>query len=132
MSFWLSSHLIVLMRLLSIQDQKGRHLLEIAHRALRVGIGACSPGRPFRDIGGAIHSFIHGLPFSSESDLSESQYKSRSRPQCDDVIYSICTAFTGHGIGSEFHMQPWIIHTSKHSLINTHTLTQEPTVLYRK
>ncbi|TBU58677.1 methionine aminopeptidase [Dichomitus squalens] len=67
-------------------DEKGRELVSITEAALEVGIAACGPGRPFKDIGKAIHQLLRGKD------------------------YSVSSAFTGHGIGQEFHRQPWIHH----------------------
>ncbi|EIW61524.1 methionine aminopeptidase [Trametes versicolor FP-101664 SS1] len=67
-------------------DEKGRELVEITEAALEAGISACGPGRPFKGIGRAIHELLKGKDFSAS-------------PQ-----------FTGHGIGREFHRQPWIYH----------------------
>lgn len=107
-------------------DRKGAHLLKTSQEALRVGIAACGPGKPFRAIGHAIHSFIHG------STKPESTGSYNTRPQCDDVVYPICSAFTGHGIGSKFHMRPWIIHTKNEEpevMVPGDCFTIEPIIL---
>ncbi|KAI0355456.1 methionine aminopeptidase [Trametes cingulata] len=67
-------------------DEKGRELVEITEAALEAGIAACGPGRPFRGIGRAIHELLRGKD------------------------YCVSPQFTGHGIGREFHRQPWILH----------------------
>ncbi|KAI0758187.1 peptidase M24, structural domain-containing protein [Fomes fomentarius] len=67
-------------------DEKGRDLVNVTEAALEAGIGACGPGRRFRGIAKAIHELLRGRD------------------------YSVCPMFTGHGIGREFHRQPWIIH----------------------
>ncbi|KAG6858900.1 hypothetical protein C0995_013049, partial [Termitomyces sp. Mi166 len=36
-------------------DEQGRELVRLTNEALQAGINACGPGRPFRDIGKAIH-----------------------------------------------------------------------------
>lgn len=74
--------------LVASQDQPGRELVDLTNRALRAGIEACGPGRPFRSIGKAI------------SDLLPENY-------------SVSPQFTGHGIGTFFHTRPWILHHSK-------------------
>ncbi|KAI0089231.1 peptidase M24, structural domain-containing protein [Irpex rosettiformis] len=68
-------------------DELARELVQTTEQALEVGIAACAPLRPFRNIGKAIHNFVKG------KDLT------------------ISAAFTGHGIGTTFHCLPWIIHT---------------------
>ena len=60
--------------------------MTISEAALEAGIAACGPGRPFRDIVKAIHEVLRGKD------------------------YSVSSAFTGHGIGQDFHRQPWIHH----------------------
>ncbi|KAI8989863.1 methionine aminopeptidase [Trametes punicea] len=67
-------------------DDKGRELVEITEAALEAGIAACGPGRPFKGIGAAIHALLRGKD------------------------YCVSPQFTGHGIGREFHRQPWIFH----------------------
>lgn len=64
----------------------GLELVEITNEALRTGIRACGPGRPFKGIGEAIHSLTRHSNFSVSSQ------------------------FTGHGIGTRFHRPPWILH----------------------
>ncbi|KAI0677699.1 methionine aminopeptidase [Trametes maxima] len=67
-------------------DEKGRELVEITEAALEAGIAACGPGRPFKGIGRAIHDLLRGKD------------------------YCVSPQFTGHGIGRDFHRQPWILH----------------------
>ncbi|KAI0371461.1 methionine aminopeptidase [Pilatotrama ljubarskyi] len=67
-------------------DDKGRDLVEITEAALEAGIAACGPGKPFKSIGSAIHELLRGKD------------------------YCVSPQFTGHGIGREFHRQPWIFH----------------------
>jgi len=68
-------------------DDLGRELIDITEQALEAGINACSPLRPFKDIGRAIYNVVR------------------------DKDFSVSSAFTGHGIGSVFHSEPWIVHT---------------------
>ncbi|KAH9899397.1 methionine aminopeptidase [Cubamyces lactineus] len=67
-------------------DDKGRELVQLTDAALEAGIAACGPGRPFKGIGGAIHDLLRGKD------------------------YCVSPQFSGHGIGREFHRQPWIYH----------------------
>ncbi|KAJ6611495.1 methionyl aminopeptidase [Mycena sp. CBHHK59/15] len=67
-------------------DEPGKELVRKTNEALEAGIKACGPGRPFRNIGEAIHRLIR------------------------DSGFSISPQFTGHGIGTTFHRRPWIIH----------------------
>ena len=66
-------------------DASGRALVSDTADALAAGIAACALGKPFRAIGAAIQALA------------------------DKRGYSIAR-FDGHGIGTEFHRQPWIIH----------------------
>ncbi|KAI0774701.1 methionine aminopeptidase [Trametes elegans] len=67
-------------------DEKGRELVAVTEAALEAGISACGPGRSFKDIGQAIHELLRGKD------------------------YCVSPQFSGHGIGREFHRQPWILH----------------------
>jgi methionyl aminopeptidase len=68
-------------------DEPGQDLVRVTNEALQRAIAACGPGKPFRDIGKAIHDFLK------------------------DKHYSVSAQFTGHGINSVFHCAPWIHHT---------------------
>ncbi|KAG2360116.1 peptidase M24, structural domain-containing protein [Suillus spraguei] len=57
-------------------DEPGRDLVHITNAALKAGIDACGPGRPFRGIGRAIHEIVR------------------------NTRHSVCPAFAGHGIGT--------------------------------
>ncbi|KAI0658629.1 peptidase M24, structural domain-containing protein [Cubamyces menziesii] len=67
-------------------DDKGRELVQLTDAALEAGISVCGPGRPFKSIGRAIHELLRGKD------------------------YCVSPQFSGHGIGREFHRQPWIFH----------------------
>ncbi|RDB19969.1 Methionine aminopeptidase 1D, chloroplastic/mitochondrial [Hypsizygus marmoreus] len=67
-------------------DEQGRELVQATNKALQAGIHACGPGRPFKDIGKAIHELTRQSKFCVSSQ------------------------FTGHGIGTVFHRPPWILH----------------------
>ena len=75
--------------LVSNVDVPGRTLVSATTDALEAGIAACKPGAPFAGIARAIH---------------EQVLASR-------LPHVVCQAFTGHGIGREFHRPPWIFHT---------------------
>jgi len=76
-------------------DAKGRALVGMSLLALHAGISACGPGNPFKLIGQAIHDAVHQLPIDSPEEENS---------------YSICSQFAGHGIGTDFHKPPWIVH----------------------
>ncbi|KAG6917687.1 hypothetical protein DXG01_001662 [Tephrocybe rancida] len=57
-------------------DEQGQELVKLTNAALQAGIDACGPGKPFRDIGRAIHELIR------------------------NTSYSVSSQFTGHGIGT--------------------------------
>ncbi|RDX55328.1 methionine aminopeptidase [Lentinus brumalis] len=69
-----------------VRDEKGRELVNVTEAALEAGIAACGPGRPFKGIAQAIRDVLRGKDFS------------------------VVPMFSGHGIGREFHRQPWIYH----------------------
>ncbi|PVF96545.1 Creatinase/aminopeptidase [Serendipita vermifera] len=97
-------------------DAKGQHLLSTAYQALQVGISACGPGKPIKGIGNAIQRFISSGRVDPQSQVlplaGQVPFQTESRPQHDGIVYNICSAFSGHGIGSQFHTQPWIYHSS--------------------
>ncbi|KIJ69753.1 hypothetical protein HYDPIDRAFT_104376 [Hydnomerulius pinastri MD-312] len=89
-------------------DQPGRELVKITNAVLEAGINACGPGRPFRGIGQAIHELTRNTP------------------------YSVCTAFSGHGIGKVFHRPPWIYHSLNEEpgvMLPGHCFTIEPSIV---
>ncbi|KAJ4490664.1 methionine aminopeptidase [Lentinula aciculospora] len=59
-------------------DKPGRLLCDITNHAPEAGIAACGPGKPFKNIGRAIHALIE--------------------PQYHDMEYCVSLAFSGHGI----------------------------------
>jgi len=65
---------------------KGRHVTDVAHHALWIGIDQVKPGATLGDIGQAIQSFV-------ESN------------RC-----SVVREYCGHGIGREFHESPTVLH----------------------
>eukprot|EP00741_Cyanophora_paradoxa_P014327 tig00020780_g13818.t1 len=71
-------------------DGAARRLVDAAREALDRGIRVCRPGQPFRAIGDAIQGFT------------------------DSRGLAVCAAFTGHGLGREFHTAP-IIHHRRNS-----------------
>ncbi|KAK2459938.1 hypothetical protein APHAL10511_008023 [Amanita phalloides] len=73
-------------------DLKGRSLVAKTALALHAGILACGPGRPYKAIGRAIHDVVR-----------------KSRMTANEK-FSISPQFSGHGIGTDFHTPPWIVH----------------------
>ncbi len=67
-------------------DEDSRRLLQVTHECLLLGVDAVRPGGPVNEIGKAIerHAVRHG--------------------------FGVVRAFTGHGIGSRFHMEPQVPH----------------------
>ena len=65
---------------------KARKVVEVARRALEIGIGAARPGATLGDIGHAIQSYV-------ESE------------RC-----SVVREYCGHGIGRAFHEDPQVLH----------------------
>ena len=68
---------------------KARKVVEVARRALEVGIAAVRPGARLGDIGHAIQQYVE-------------------REKC-----SIVRDYCGHGIGREFHEDPQVLHFGK-------------------
>ena len=66
--------------------------MQLTDAALEAGISVCGPGRPFKSIGRAIHELLRGKD------------------------YCVSPQFSGHGIGREFHRQPWIFHHREYSI----------------
>jgi methionyl aminopeptidase len=64
-------------------------LQEITRLALYQAIEVCGPGVPFREIGRIIERTV-------ERESSGAM--------------SVVKQLTGHGIGRNFHMRPWILH----------------------
>lgn len=65
---------------------KARRLLEVTHDSLMYGIEAARPGNTFGDIGYAIQNYVEKQGMSVVRD------------------------FCGHGIGTEFHSAPNVVH----------------------
>jgi len=89
-------------------DDPGRQLIETCKEALAVGISACGPGRLFKGIGAAI------------SQVAQSR-------GC-----SVNESCTGHGIGTEFHRTPWILHHKNDEpgvMKPGHCFTIEPSIV---
>ncbi|KAF7307543.1 Methionine aminopeptidase [Mycena indigotica] len=92
-------------------DTAGRETVSMANQAVEAGISACGPGRPFRDIGRAIHDVLRNTNFSASP------------------------MFSGHGIGSEFHRKPWIFHIVNEEVERMepgHCFTIEPCIIQGK
>ena len=70
---------------------KAKRLIEITHDSLLIGIEKALPGNTFGDIGAAIQTFVEKNKMSVVKD------------------------FCGHGIGSEFHQPPNVLHYGKKS-----------------
>ncbi|HDP90443.1 MAG TPA: type I methionyl aminopeptidase [Thioalkalivibrio sp.] len=68
---------------------QGKRLVEVAHKALWIGIDMVRPGVRLGDIGHAIQTFAEGQHCS--------------------VVREYC----GHGIGREFHEEPQVLHYGK-------------------
>jgi methionyl aminopeptidase len=63
-----------------------KKLVDTAQKALEIGIEAVKPGGFFGDIGKTIQTYVHSLGFS--------------------VVRDYC----GHGIGTNFHDEPSVLH----------------------
>ena len=67
-------------------DLKSRRLIEITHDALLLAIKSVTPGKTFGDLGAVIQQYVEKNKMSVVRD------------------------FCGHGIGSEFHQAPNVLH----------------------
>ncbi|THU85496.1 methionyl aminopeptidase [Dendrothele bispora CBS 962.96] len=83
-------------------DVHGRTLVSLTNAALKAGIAACGPGKPFRGIGKAIHELVNNKKISSLAASEELDLTG--------MEFCVSPEFNGHGIGKEFHRQPWILH----------------------
>ncbi len=70
-------------------SEEARRLVEVTERSLQVGLQEVKPWKRLGDMGAAIHDFIrkHG--------------------------YTVVKEIGGHGIGLEFHEEPWVSYISK-------------------
>ncbi len=68
---------------------RARKVVEVARKALEIGIEAVRPGATLGDIGHAIQSYVEG-------------------EKC-----SIVREYCGHGIGRSFHEEPQVLHFGK-------------------
>jgi len=91
-------------------DEAGRKLVEVTNKALQLGIETCGPGRPFKEIGRAIHQYA-----------------------CKEAgDFCVSSTFTGHGIGTIFHRPPWIFHHKNDEpglMLPGHCFTIEPCII---
>ncbi|KAL1719265.1 methionine aminopeptidase [Schizophyllum commune] len=85
-------------------DQPGHALVAASEAALAAGIEACGPGKPFRGIGKSIYNTVVKGKDLSPSISPDPRWRSYG-PYC------VSDAFSGHGIGTEFHRPPWIYHS---------------------
>lgn len=70
-------------------SEEARRLVEVTERSLQVGLQEVKPWKRLGDMGAAIHDFIrkHG--------------------------YTVVKEIGGHGIGLEFHEEPWVSYISE-------------------
>ncbi len=72
-------------------SDKARELVEVAKKALYIGIDVVKPGKRIGDIGAAIQEFINST----------------------GKRFGIVKEYTGHGLGRDFHEAPQVVHTAK-------------------
>ena len=90
-------------------DEAAQKLVDVTRGALDAAIAVCAPGKPYSDIGDAITEYVETYS-----------------------TFAVVDEFTGHGIGTEFHMQPYIVHTPNlypGTMKEGHTFTIEPVVV---
>lgn len=92
-------------------DSFALDLEEVTRFALYSAIAACGPGVPFREIGRIIERTVDA---ESSGNMS------------------VVKQLTGHGVGREFHMKPWIMHYENDEpgkMKPGHCFTIEPAVI---
>jgi methionine aminopeptidase len=69
-----------------VVDPEGLRLVDVAQKALDAGVAACRPGGCLSRVGAAIHDVAdaHG--------------------------YETVRAYSGHGVGPDLHMRPYVLH----------------------
>lgn len=77
------------MFLIGTVSEEARRLVEVTEQSLQIGLQQVGPWKRLGDMGAAIHEFIksHG--------------------------YTVVKEIGGHGIGLEFHEEPWVSYVSK-------------------
>jgi methionyl aminopeptidase len=88
-------------------DEAGRKLVRVTHEAWQAAIAYCKPGQPYKGIGQIIEDYIRPHGYTSVRD------------------------FCGHGVGSVFHTNPSIIHTTNNEpgkMEPGHVFTIEPMI----
>lgn len=68
-------------------DQQTSKLVEVVRKSINVGLGVVKPYFHLRDIAKAIEQYVESFGFS------------------------VVREYGGHGIGKEFHEEPWVSHT---------------------
>merc|ERR1711991_35096 len=90
-------------------DDQADHLIATTRGALEAAIGRCAPDVPLSAIGETIAKYVGA-----------------------NSAFRVVDEFTGHGIGTEFHMMPYIIHTPNDfsgTMKAGHTFTIEPVLV---
>ncbi len=90
-------------------DAGGQKLCDVSRLALDAAIARCGPGVPIAAIADAIGKAV-----------------------AKNSTFRVVDEFTGHGIGTEFHMMPYIIHTRNDVadvMREGHTFTIEPVLV---
>lgn len=97
-------------------DERAHHLIASTRSALTAAIAVCGPDVPFCSIGQTIHAHVEEC-------------------SAKGGFLQVVDEFTGHGIGTEFHMLPYIVHTPNDypGLMRPgHTFTIEPVLVEGK
>ncbi len=77
------------MYLIGNVEEKAKKLVEDVREAMNVGVRAVQPWKPLGDMGAAVNAF------------------------CRSKGYSVVREIGGHGIGLEFHEEPWVSYVSE-------------------
>lgn len=67
-------------------DPEGLRLMDAAQKALDAGVAACRPGGCLSSVGAAIHEVA------------------------DAMGYETVREYSGHGVGPDLHMRPYVFH----------------------
>jgi len=89
-------------------SKAAQKLLHAAHECREAGIEACAPGRQFSEIGNGIEC----APTVYLPPLLHSTYALRTthRTKAEELGVTVSTLLAGHGIGTEFHSDPYVFH----------------------
>lgn len=108
-------------------DSAGARLTQVTRDALDAAIRSCQPGQSYSVIGDVIDKVV-----SESATEFYARHPEMSAGDDHMLPFQVVSEFTGHGIGTHFHMLPYIIHVPNRypgSMKVGHTFTIEPVVV---